>query len=151
MKKPKSSDKKKLIIEFTVILVCGIFCLGLGLGLLFGLYRPFVPWQKFRCTFEEGTLEFLEGDFNTLYRYVIDGQEYEVKVKNFATGGGGGTAVWEVEKIYVNKNNPYDVKLGVYGEFFLVMTLLFVIAGIGMVSFDVRTYYKKREKNKKGN
>lgn len=140
--------KKKLIIEFTVILACGIFCLALGLGLLFGLYRPFVPWQKIKCTEADGTLEFLEGDFNTLYRYVIDGKEYEVQVKNYATGGGGGTAVWEVEKIYVNQNNPYDVKISVYGEFFLVMTLLFVIAGIGIVLFAFWTYFNKYKKIK---
>lgn len=144
MKKPKSSDKKKLIIEFTVILVCGIFCLGLGLGLLFGLYRPFVPWQKFRCTFEDGTLEFLEGDFNTLYRYVIDGKEYEIVIKNYSTGHGGSSKQSYIENIYVNKNNPNDVKAGAYGTEFLLILLLFVIAGIGMVSFAFWTYKKNK-------
>lgn len=140
--------KKKLIIEFTVILACGIFCLALGLGLLFGLYRPFVPWQKIKCTEADGTLEFLEGDFNTLYRYVIDGKEYEVVIKNYSTGHGGSSKQSYIENIYVNKNNPNDVKAGTYGIEFLLILLFFIIVGMGMVPFAFWTYFNKYKKIK---
>ena len=148
-KKKAYSYSKKLKIELFVILAFGIFFIALGLGLLFGLYRPFVPWQKFNCTFEAGTLEFVEGAFNCLYRYKINGVGYEVIVKNYAVGPAGGGALRHVENIYVNKNNPYDVKVGTYGTDFLIALLIFIIAGIGAVVFAFYNYYSKQKKRKR--
>ncbi len=145
MKKVVRSNNK-LKIEFVIILAFGVFFIILGLGLLFGLYRPFVPWQKFKCTEAAGTLEFVSGDFNCLYRYTINEQNYEVIIKNYSTGHGGSTHQWYIENIYVNKNNHYDVKVGTYGTEFLILLICFILVGIGGITFAVWNYFNKQKK-----
>ena len=145
----KLTQQKKLKIELFVIIAFGIVFIALGLGLLFGLYRPFVPWQKFKCTIADGTLEFVEGVANCLYRYTLNGVDYEIIIKNYSSGHGGGSAIWHVENIYVNKNNPYDVKAGTYGVDFLITTLVFIIAGIGIIIFAFCNYSNKQKKRKR--
>ena len=148
-KKKVYSYSRKLKIELLVILAFGFFFVALGLGLLFGLYRPFVPWQKFTCTEAAGTLEFVYGrQSKCLYRYAINGVDYEVIIENYSVGHGGSTHQWYIENIYANKNDPYDVKAGTYGTEFLIILLFFIIAGIGMMFFAFYNYFNKQKKRK---
>lgn len=144
----KLTQQKKLKIELFIIIAFGIVFIALGLGLLFGLYRPFVPWQKFKCTTADGTLEYVEGQFNCLYRYNLNGIDYEIIIKNYATGHINARQ-GDIENIYVNKNNPYDVKAGTYGVDFLIIMLVFIVAGIGVVFFAFCNYFNKQKKRKR--
>lgn len=100
MKKAVNHIDKKTKIEFAVILALGVFFIAVGLGLLFGLYRPFVPWQKY-----EGVDYIRLGDFDCLYRFTVDGQLFEVIAKNYAFGSYGGAVLGSKNHLYKQKQS----------------------------------------------
>ena len=154
--KSKGGGKKNPVIEFIIVLVCGVFCLSVSLGLIFGVYRPFVPWQKITCRWaydgEIGgnTVERKDGNGMTyIYRFTLDDEYYEVplKVYNHAHGNMNTRHI-----VFVNRNNPYDAKAGHYGTLFLVTLLIFGACGAGTVAFACINYMAKtggKSKNKR--
>lgn len=152
MAEKKIKYNKKIKTSLVATILCGLLFFSLGTGLLFGLYRPFVPWQKFECSFEDGTIEKLDDNNTFLYRYEVDGVLYE-KVFNFVNYGkshaGNINDSWQY--IYVNSDNPYDVKRGVFNSEFLGFVIFFMVAGVGIIGIAIYNYKSiiKKQKRKK--
>ncbi len=136
--------------DFIVALICIILLIIIG-SVLFGLYRPFTKWVKIECSEENGTLVRLEENNTFLYRYEIDGNSYE-KIYRFVNVGptyssSGNDGSWKV--IYVNANNPQDVKRGVFGNWiFLFVSVIFIVAGVILAVFIPINYVNKNRTKK---
>ena len=137
--------------DFIVGMICIILLIIVG-SVLFGLYRPFTKWVKIECSEENGTLVRLEENNTFLYRYEIDGKSYE-KIYKFVNVGptyssSGNDGSWKV--IYVNANNPQDVKRGVFGNWIILfVSILFIVIGVLSVVVISINYAIKNRTNKK--
>lgn len=152
--KGKGGWLKKPVVEMMIIMACGIFLISISLGLIFGIYRPFVPWVKITCDwFYEGddkgvnTVERENGKY--VYRFTLDGTYYEVPLKIYNSNHGNANTYRHI--VYVNRNNPYEAKAGYYGTLFLVILCILLTGGLGMAAFSIINYVGKTEKktNKK--
>ncbi|MDR1093016.1 MAG: DUF3592 domain-containing protein [Clostridiales bacterium] len=138
MEKEKHKNIKK---EFTACLLIGLICIIAAAVCLFVLYRPFVKWEKFVCSEKDGT--FIANANNSTivtYTYEIDGERYEKTLRNINTSLRAGTTRFT---IYVNTDNPNDVKRGNLGGWGMLGFILFWAAtGVLMIGFGF--HQKKR-------
>lgn len=133
--------------EIPILISIGIILFTISTILLLFVYRPFVPWKKFVCSEEDGTLIFLDykdGALHTKYVYVINNVQYEKILKVYANRK---TKSFRARTIYVNKNNPNDVKAGTGGGLVLwVIIIPFMLAGSYFIFYSIKLIICKRKK-----
>lgn len=134
----------------------GTMLIGLALFIAFSLffiffYRPFVPWKKIVCekeirpniTENAGTCIFDEDIKEVTYFYEFNGIKYK-KVFDMRTIP---YQKWPFEDvpytIYVNLNNPTDVKPGNRGGgFFIFVNWMFIIVGGYMTGWGIYKFHR---------
>lgn len=126
----------------------GIMLIGLALFIAFSLffiffYRPFVPWKKIVCSKEDGTYIYNESIQEVQYFYEIDGIAYS---KSFSRRTASNQS-WPFEDvpytIYVNLNNPTDVKPGNRGGSFLIfVNWMFIVMGGYMIGLSIYKFHR---------
>lgn len=141
-KKEKSIDIVKTKKEATFLIITGlVFFVGFLLFFIF-FYRPFVPWKKIVCSKEDGTYIYNESIQEVQYFYEIDGIAYS---KSFSRRTASNQS-WPFEDvpytIYVNLNNPTDVKPGNRGGgFFIFVNWMFIVMGGYMTGLSIYKFH----------
>lgn len=130
-----SHDKKNCIVGILLFLTLGIIFVSVGLGVLFGYFRPFEKWVFHECFYIN--VDYFPIDRNhEKFIYYVDGNRYEKNL--FMANRGEGVQFW------YNAAKPNEIVF--CRDVFIVLLPILTAIGIAFIIFGMILYFKGKKK-----